>query len=208
MSQSTDKYSAYRWVILGLAWLVLLVMVWSWFLIPSLAHRLFPDLKLNQVQFTLIFTAPFLIGILTPILGGALGDRFGIRGIVALAAFIAGLSGIARAYAGDFATMFTIMCFFGISYGIVMPNLPKLVGVWFPPTQMGLASGIYMTGLNIGAACGLLTGPMFSGWPKAFNWCGHDGCGNSLDPAGQECPSGCQYSDASCYGRHKKRIDQ
>jgi NNP family nitrate/nitrite transporter-like MFS transporter len=53
-----------------------------------------------------------------------------------------------------------------------MPNLPKLVGIWFPPQQVGLASGIYMTGLNIGAALGLLTGPLFGSWKLAFGTIG------------------------------------
>jgi len=143
-------------------------MIWSWFLIPSLAYRLFPELNLTHAQFTLILTAPFLIGVITPIPGGALGDRYGIRMVVAVAAFVAGIAGIARLGASSYQTMFALMCLFGVAYGIVMPNLPKLVGIWFPPHQAGLASGIYMTGLNIGAALGLLTAPLFGGWKSAF----------------------------------------
>jgi nitrate/nitrite transporter NarK len=70
MSNEVERYPSYRWIILGLAWLVLLCLVWSWFLIPSLAYCLFPELGLTHAQFTLILTAPFLIGILIPILGG------------------------------------------------------------------------------------------------------------------------------------------
>lgn len=168
MIDEKERYPEYRWMILGLAWLVLVCLVWSWFLIPSLAYRLFPELKLTHAQFTLILTAPFLIGVLTPIIGGALGDRFGIRLIVAVAAFLAGLTGITRVFTPSFQGMFVLMCLFGIAYGIIMPNLPKLVGIWFPPKQVGVASGIYMTGLNIGAAFGLLTGPLFGEWKPAF----------------------------------------
>ena len=172
MSTERERYPQYRWAILGLAWLVLVFLVWCWFLIPSLAYCLFPELNLTHAQFTLILTAPFLIGIFSPVLGGAIGDRFGIRFIVALAAFLAGIFGIARVWVPNFAGMFTLMCLYGIPYGVVMPNLPKLVGIWFPPRQIGLASGIYMTGLNIGAALGLLTGPLFGGWKPAFTTMG------------------------------------
>ena len=172
MSNGTERYSSYRWIILGLAWAVLAVMVWSWFLIPSLAFQLFPELHLTHAQFTLILTAPFLIGILTPLPGGALGDRFGIKVVVGCAAFIAAVTGLARLGASNFETMFVLMCLFGIAYGIVMPNLPKLVGIWFPPHQAGLASGIYMSGLNIGGAFGLLTAPLFGGWKAAFGTVG------------------------------------
>lgn len=172
MTGNAEKYSGYRWIILGLAWSVLVVMVWSWFLIPSLAYLLFPDLHLTHAQFTLILTAPFLVGIITPIPGGVLGDRLGIRAVVAAAAFIAGITGLARVGSSSYETMFVLMCLFGIAYGIVMPNLPKLVGIWFPPQQIGLATGIYMTGLNIGAAIGLLTAPLFGGWKSAFGTIG------------------------------------
>jgi nitrate/nitrite transporter NarK len=168
MNTEGERFPAYRWVILGLAWLVLACLVWCWFLIPSLAFRLFPELELTHAQFTLLFTAPFIFGFLAPIFGGALGDRFGIRGIVAIAAFIAAITGVARVWTPSFEGMFILMCLFGIAYGIIMPNLPKLAGIWFPPHQVGLASGIYMSGLNIGAAIGLLTGPLFGGWKPAF----------------------------------------
>ena len=60
------------------------------------------------------------------------------------------------------------MCLYGFFYGIVMPNLPKLVGIWFSSKQAGLASGIFISALNIGAALGFLTGPLFGDWQTAF----------------------------------------
>jgi len=59
MNNDAEKYPAYRWIVLGSAWLVLACLVWAWFLIPSLAHYLLLDLNLNQTQFTLLLTAPF-----------------------------------------------------------------------------------------------------------------------------------------------------
>ena len=168
MNNDAEKYPAYRWVVLGSAWLVLACLIWAWFLIPSLAHYLLRDLNLNQTQFTLLLTAPFLMGIFTPIIGGALGDRFGIRVIIAICALCAGFVGIARISATSFTLMFTLMSFYGVCYGVMMPNLTKLVGIWYPPQQAGLANGIVLSGLNIGAALGLFTGPLFPGWKTAF----------------------------------------
>jgi len=168
MNNDAEKYPAYRWVVLGSAWLVLACLVWAWFLIPSLAHYLLLDLNLNQTQFTLLLTAPFLMGIFTPIIGGALGDRFGIRVVIALCALGAGITGIARISATSFTLMFTLMSLYGVCYGVMMPNLPKLVGIWYPSHQAGIANGIILSGLNIGAALGLFTGPLFPGWKTAF----------------------------------------
>ena len=55
MSIEGERFPAYRWVILGLAWLVLACLVWCWFLIPSLAYRLFPELALTHAQFLPVY---------------------------------------------------------------------------------------------------------------------------------------------------------
>ena len=169
MNTEVVRYPRYRWLILGMAWLTVVCMIWGWFLIPSLT---FPEFDLTHMQFTLIFTGPNLVAILTTILGGALGDRYGIRSIVAISAFLAGAIGLARVFTPSFGGMFALMCLFGVPYGMVFSNLPKLVGVWFPPREVGLASGIYSSSLSIGASFGLLTGPLFESWKPAFTYAG------------------------------------
>lgn len=172
MTTGEVRYAGYRWVVLGLAWITLICVGWQIFLIPSLGAWLFPDLHLTLAQFVLLFTAPTLVAAITSIPGGALGDRYGIRSMVAFAAILGGVLGLARAFTPSFGGMLTIMILYGITFGFVIPNLPKLVGIWFPPKQMGLASGIYMSGLGIGIALGLMTGPLFGGWKPAFTYVG------------------------------------
>jgi len=168
MEPEVTKYPRYRWVLLGMAWLVLVCIGWSHFLVPSLAYCLIPELGLTHVQFTLIFTGPILVSIFSSLPGGALADRYGIRSVVAISIFMTGAFGLARAFTGSFAGIFALMCLFGIPLGMTIPNLPKLVSIWFPRRQAGLASGIYATALGIGASLGLLTGPLFGGWKSAF----------------------------------------
>jgi len=123
------RYPKYRWVVLGLAWLSVVVVFWSWYLIPSLAYCLFPELSLTHAQFTLILTGPLLVAVLTSIRGGALGDKYGIRLVVAIATFIAGIAGLAIIFTVNFEGMFILKCLFGMSLGLVVPNLPKLVSI-------------------------------------------------------------------------------
>ncbi len=172
MNVEVVRYPRYRWIVLGMAWLTLVCLTWSLFLIPSLAYRLIPELGLTHWQFTLLFIAPPLVAIFTAIPGGALGDRYGIRRTVAIAAFLGGAIGLARAFTPSFGGMLALMLLYGIPYGIMLPNLPKLVGIWFPPKQIGFASGIYNTALGSGSALGLLTGPLFGGWQPAFTFIG------------------------------------
>ncbi len=172
VSTEAERYPRYRWVILGIAWLTLLCLYWSWFLIPSLASRLSPELGLTHMQYTLIFTAPVLMGIWSAITAGAAADRYGIRLVVTISVFLGGAAGLARAFAPSFEVMFVLMCFMGIAVYGVMPNLPKLVAIWFPPRQAGFAAGIYTMAIGIGLSLGLLTAPLFRDWQAAFTYVG------------------------------------
>ena len=170
MNAEAVRYPRYRWVVLGMAWMIVVCIHWGWYLIPSLAHCLVPQLGLNHVQFTLLVTGPTLMAVFSSIPGGALGDRYGIRSIVAIATFLAAIIGLARIFAPNFGGMYTLMLLYGTVLGLAIPNLPKLVGIWFPPEQAGLASGIYVTGMGTGLSLGLLTGPHFGGWRPAFTY--------------------------------------
>jgi nitrate/nitrite transporter NarK len=168
LNTETERYPRYRWVILGIAWLTLLCLYWSWFLVPSLASRLTADLNLSHMQYTLIFTAPVMMGIWCAITAGGAADRFGIRKVVAIAAFLGGAGGLARAFAPNFEVMFIMMCLIGIAAYGSMSNLPKLVAIWFPPKQAGFAAGIYTMSIGIGLSLGLFTAPLFPDWQAAF----------------------------------------
>jgi len=172
MYNSVNRYHRYCWVVLGMACLTMITIMWGWQMLPALAYQLNPELGLSPTDFTLIFTAPVLVAIFSSLPGGALGDRYGIRAVVAVAVFIAAITGLLRAFTPGFTGLFVLMLVYGIAWGMVVPNLPKLVGVWFPPERSGLASGIYMGSMGIGGALGLFTAPLFSGWREAFIYTG------------------------------------
>jgi MFS family permease len=131
-----------------------------------------PELGLTHTQYTLIFTAPVLMGIWGAITAGAAADRFGIRAVVSIVVFLGGAAGLARAFAPSFGVMFALMCLVGTAVYGATPNLPKLVGIWFPPRQAGLAAGIYTMAIGIGMTLGMFTGPLFPDWRTAFIYIG------------------------------------
>lgn len=172
MSTDAQRYPRYRWVVLGIVWMTMVPLGWVQFLPSSLAYLLVPELNLTPTQLTLIFTAPILMGIFVNIPGGALGDRYGIRLIVGIGIILAGVSTIARVWVSSFSEMFLLSCVFGVGVGTAFPNLSKLVAIWFPPKQAGLASGIYITAFSFGLGLGLAAGPYFGGWRPAFLYVG------------------------------------
>jgi NNP family nitrate/nitrite transporter-like MFS transporter len=64
--------------------------------------------------------------------------------------------------------MFILMCLVGMAAYGSMSNLPKLVAIWFPPKQSGLAAGIYTMSIGLGLTLGLFTAPLFQDWQTAF----------------------------------------
>lgn len=160
------KYPSYRWIVLFIAWGLFGMVAYNW---NFTATRLdiVGDLGITLTQFHMVFTGPTLAAIFLCIIGGALGDRYGIRLIVGIGGLIAVAGCLLRFTAGSFTTIFVYTLLIGVGLGVMFPNLPKLVGVWFPPKQIGLATGIYMTGMGLGMALGLATGPMFSSWRSA-----------------------------------------
>lgn len=171
-NQETGRYPNHLWFVLALAWIAQVCVAWSWFLIPSLGYELFPDLGLTHSQFTMILTAPLMSGMLIALVSGGFGDRYGIRLAIFVGTLIAGVSGFSRAFVGGFSGIFILTLFTGVSNGFLMPNLTKLVSIWFPPRQVGLASGIYVSAQAFGLSVGLLTGPLFSNWRLAFFYVG------------------------------------
>jgi NNP family nitrate/nitrite transporter-like MFS transporter len=168
MDNQAEQYPSFRWVVLALAWLAMVGVGWVLYLTPALAYNIVPDLGLTPTQLTLIFTAPLLMATFVNMPGGALGDRYGIRLVVGIAVVLAGLSTLARAWVSNFGEMFVLAGIFGLGLGMAVPNLPKLVAVWFPPKEAGLASGVYMTAFLVGIGVGLATGPNFGSWKTAF----------------------------------------
>jgi len=170
--KSGYNHPRYAWVVLGLAWLAVVALHCAWYVIPSLASQLIIDLHLTSIQYTLLLTAPTLIGIFASLPSGALGDRYGIKRVVSIALILASISCIMRAFTPNFISMFIMMLLLGFSMSLTISNLPKIVSVWFSPRLLGITTGIYVTGMGLGLTLGLLSGPLFNSWHTAFLFIG------------------------------------
>lgn len=167
MEEQARYPSPYRWVVFAVAAVAFFLVNYNWNIIATLLD-LIPDLALSETQFGLLFTAPTLAGILVSIPGGMLADRFGIRRILGIAVVLTTIGCLLRVTATGFASMFAYNFLMGIGLGILFALQPKLVGLWFPPRQVGLATGLYMMAMGVGMALGLATGPMYPTWQSAF----------------------------------------
>jgi NNP family nitrate/nitrite transporter-like MFS transporter len=163
----SNEYSRYRWIVLGVAWLATVSLFITHNIPAGRPHDLIPDLGLSQVQYSLTITGPILGIALAAMLGGALADRYGARPIVGIGAILGGLGALFRTFVGNFGPMFGLSIILGIGTALVFSNLPKIVAMWFPPKQIGMATGFYYTGIGVGTATGLAASGAFATWQQA-----------------------------------------
>jgi NNP family nitrate/nitrite transporter-like MFS transporter len=165
-------YPKYRWLILFLAWMLYSLIAFNNTMTAVLYDLRFPiaqgGLGLTDQQFYACLTATSLAPIVLALFGGMLSDRFGVRWTVFVGSIIAAAGTLLRLVSTGFPDFFAFNLLLGIGLGVIGPNLPKLVGMWFPPKQIAISTALYMTALGIGSGLGLALGPLFSTWRSAI----------------------------------------
>ncbi len=143
MQPNLQSPSRYRWAILFIVALINFVFNASQFQIAALAYKLIPEYGLSSSQYASILNAPMLIAVFFCIIAGSLGDRFGVKKVISVGLVIGTTALFFRIFADNYWELFLSMLAFGLLMPLIGANFPKLVGLWFPPKQIGLAFGIY-----------------------------------------------------------------
>jgi MFS family permease len=156
---STDAPPSYRWRILALSTLTnILAVAAPMMALPVLFDEISQDLHLSLVQVGLVWGISALPGIITGLVGGALGDRIGPKRVILAGCLLTGLAGILRGLSVDFTTLAAVMFLGGMLGPLIPMNNIKISGIWFPRHQLGMANGV----LSMGMAMGFLIGSMLS----------------------------------------------
>jgi len=159
----TDKGKALnKWFVLLMASLILTGAVGIPFTaMPVLFSSVSRELQLTMAHIGMIWGALPLGVALFSIFGGLFGDRFNLRKVIGIGCFVIALMSGLRGTCGDPVTLTIFMFLCGASLGVVIPSLPKIVGLFFPQRQLGLAIGILNSGFNIGAILATALGATF-----------------------------------------------
>ena len=162
--------SVNKWYVLILAALIwLLVFAFAWSGIAILFPEIASDLNLNYAEIGLIWSG-YSIGIAAFVLiGGMLGDHFGVRAIVGSACFLGAISSFLRGNANSFIALTLFMVLFGISEAFAEGSLSKAVVTSFKGKSLGLINGVQFSGFGLGGAISTMVSatilsPMVGGW--------------------------------------------
>lgn len=155
-----------KWTILAVSWFLFGSLVFAWYAMGTLAPVLVELYGIDQTQYSLAFTIPWLIAAILAFPAGIIADKIGIRVTATSGAIITAIGTFLKAGNPEFGLLILAQILVGIGVGVTLVNLPKIINAWFPPQQIGLATGIYMTALMIWLSLGLTLAPYFSGWAE------------------------------------------
>lgn len=160
----------YRWYILFLSALTNTIgIAMPMMCLPVLFDEIGRDLQLDIVQLGAIWGIGALPGILTTLLGGVIGDRFGPKRVLMAMCVFTGIAGALRGFATDFFTLAVAVVMFGFLAPMIPMNGIKTSGIWFSRHQLGLANGVTSMGMALGFMLGSLISatalsPLLGGW--------------------------------------------
>ena len=165
-----NSASDYRWYALALAALTFtFVVAIPTMCMPVLFDEIAGDLDLNLIQIGAVWGMVGLAGVFVVLIGGLLGDRFGIKRILGIGCILAGAAGALRGLSGDFTTLSATLFLFGLLTASIPPIVHKTCGIWFAGRQLGLANGVASMGMAIGFTLGAMfsatvMSPWLGGW--------------------------------------------
>ncbi len=162
----------YRWVIVAVSMLAGFMGSYAQFQLPPLADKLMPALHITPSQFAALMAGPMTGSLFFCLLGGTLADRYGVKNIVSIGLVLSVIGCTFRYAVTSFWPFLFLTILAGLASGLLVCNLSKLFGAWFPPEQMGMLMGLYMVSPMLAGFAGTATTPLFPSDASAFIFSG------------------------------------
>ncbi|MDR1677624.1 MAG: MFS transporter [Deltaproteobacteria bacterium] len=164
-----NNSNSFRYIIVAVVALAAFVINFIHFQVAGLAPMIMQVAKAAPEQFGLLMGMPLLAACVLGIPSGALGDRYGVKPVVAIA-LVVSLIGVIGRYASEPTVSNYVLWMFlvGVSNAALNANFIKVLGMWLPPTQIGLGVGCYLAGIGLGQSGAVAVGSRFASLTSAF----------------------------------------
>lgn len=164
--------SRYRWVIIIISMLAGFIGSYAQFQLPPLAYKIMPALDISRSQFAALMAGPMTGSLFVCLLGGTLADRYGVKNVVTVGLVLSVIGCTFRYATTSFWPFLLLTVLSGLASGLLVPNLSKLFGAWFPPEQMGTLMGAYMVSPMLAGFVATATTAFFPSMNGAFIFSG------------------------------------
>ncbi len=144
--------------ILHMSWLAFFISFVIWFNHAPLLMLIQQDLAISDADIEIILLLNVALAIPARVITGLLVDRFGARISFSVLLAVCSVPCFMFAAADNFAELAWsrfLLGFIGASFVVGV----RIIGDWFPSSQMGLAEGIYAGWGNFGSAVAAITLP-------------------------------------------------
>ncbi|HEX2923948.1 MAG TPA: MFS transporter [Chloroflexota bacterium] len=161
----------YRWVMLGIAFVVQFSNALATQAVAPLAPLFQPELGLTKSEVGLFSSIIFAGSWGVLVVAGSLCDRFGLRRLMSAALVIVGLVVLYMVRVGSFFEAAAVMFLAGVGGGVVMPGSTKAIMDWFPPRARATGMGIKQAGVPLAGIVTASTLPVIGltvGWRAAI----------------------------------------
>ena len=164
-----EKKGSFRWVVLVLLFLCIFATCLSMNTISPLFKEIQREIPITKTDMGMIIGITLVASIFLSLIGGGISDRIGSKWVLGAALIITAIFGALRSIAGGLYSLLAFTFLMGGGTALVLPNVSKVVGMWFSPKELGTANGICMFGLSFSTAVGMalaagVLSPAFSGW--------------------------------------------
>ena len=159
-----------RWLVLALVFLVHMFVVGiPWTVMPVLFSTAAGELKLSLGEIGLLWSMLPVGAAIVAVPGGMLGDRIGFTKSIGIGCFAVALANALRGLSNNLAVLTVSMFLCGATVALIFPNLQRIAGLFFPRKQLGLATGISISGFAVGgvfatALSATVIMPLVGGW--------------------------------------------
>ena len=126
-------------------------------------------MPLTKAQMGLMIGIVMIPSLFLSAIGGGITDRYGSRWVFGFAVLTVAIAGALRGTMGSAYGLTVCMLLMGIGLATLGPNLPKVLGMWFPPNEFAMANGICMVSMPLASTVGMGTAagifsPVLGGW--------------------------------------------
>jgi MFS family permease len=149
--ENSGRPEGYRWVILGIVYLSILAFSFLFQSIPPILPLIISELELTYAQAGLLMSLFAFPGLFVSLLGGFFSDRYAMRPL-GMGCFLLMIGGILLVGFGvDLRMLWMGRMIAGVGAFTLSIILPKLISQWFKGRELGLAMGIFNTGVPLGS---------------------------------------------------------